>query len=166
MPRMEPATLIWIVILTLLPALEVRASIPYGILSGAPPLAVFLLAAATNIVLGLLVYFTVRWTIGWLMRLSWFDRLWSRFVVPRQERIHPQVERYGPLALALFIGIPLPGSGVWSGALVAVALGMGRRHFLLACTLGVLIASLAVTFLVMTGRMGADAVGLIPPPQG
>ena len=47
--------------------------------------------------------------------------------------------------LAIFIGIPLPGSGVWTGALAAYLLGVRFRDFAIACVIGVLIAAAIVT---------------------
>jgi len=51
----------------------------------------------------------------------------------------------------LFIGIPLPGSGVYTGALGAYVLGFGYKRFIIASTIGVLIAGIIVTAIMLTG---------------
>ena len=55
------------------------------------------------------------------------------------------MDKYGEWALAIFIGIPLPGSGVYSGALAADLLGLSFRKFVVANIVGVLIAGVIVT---------------------
>lgn len=153
------ATLI-LVVLTLVPTLELRFSIPLGILAstlrlpwlgtvegfGLPWLYVFAVCVATNIVLGPLWY----WLLGTVVRLlaarwAWFDRFYRRRVEKAQRRIKGHVDRWGWFGLALFIGVPIPGSGVYTGGLIAYALGMGHRRFFAATVLGVLIAGVLVT---------------------
>ncbi len=52
-----------------------------------------------------------------------------------------QIEKYGYLGLVLFVGIPLPGTGAWTGSLIAVMLGMDKKKSFVAILLGVLMAS-------------------------
>lgn len=60
-----------------------------------------------------------------------------------------QVQRLGALGLFLFVAVPLPGTGAWSGAVLAVVLGLKRRYALLAISLGVVAAGIIV--LLLTG---------------
>lgn len=53
-----------------------------------------------------------------------------------------QIEKYGYLGLVLFVGIPLPGTGAWTGSLIAVMLGMNKKKSFLAILIGVLMASI------------------------
>lgn len=53
-----------------------------------------------------------------------------------------QIEKYGYLGLVLFVGIPLPGTGAWTGSLIAVMLGMDKKKSFLAILIGVLMASI------------------------
>lgn len=155
------ATLI-LILLTFIPALELRFSIPVGILAskvhlpffgtvigfGLPWEYVFLICVLANILLGPLWYWLLNTLILWLReRWSWFARFYQRRLKKAQKRIHRHVERWGWLGLALFIAIPLPGSGVYTGGIVAYTLGMGQRKFLFATILGVLIAATIVTIL-------------------
>ncbi len=68
--------------------------------------------------------------------------------------MHKYVDKYGTIGLALFIGVPLPGSGVWTGALAAFLLGFKRKEFSIANIVGVLIAGVIVTFVVVAGING------------
>jgi len=67
------------------------------------------------------------------------------------EKIHKYVDKYGLLGVSIFIGIPLPGSGVYSGALGAYLLGINFKKFLIASIIGVLIAGILVTIISLTG---------------
>tara|TARA_Y100000310_G_C20686943_1_gene819633 strand:- start:3055 stop:3534 length:480 start_codon:yes stop_codon:yes gene_type:complete len=145
--------LITLILLTLAPFLELRASIPYGILIAQMNwFFVMVVAIVVNIILGAIVYVVIDKFIHLLEKIPIFDRFWSKTVEKTQTKIHPYVEKYGEWGLALFIGIPLPGSGVYSGAIAAYLLGMSYKKFFMAVVAGVLIAGTIVTFVVHGGH--------------
>lgn len=141
--------------ITLLPFLELRASIPYGILKTdlSWPI-VFMICVAANAVLGPLVYFFIDKILHLFLRIKRIERIWTRTVEKSQKKIHKYVEKYGWIGVALFIGIPLPGSGVYSGAIGSYLLGLGYKRFTMASIIGVLIAGIAVTAIVLLGVNG------------
>ena len=152
-----------LIALTFVPALELRASIPMGFFSMHDQVSwplVFVVCAVSNILLGWLVFALLGPTFGVLRRWDWFERrVWPR-LEKTQHRLHPYVEKYGELGVAVFIGVPLPGSGVYSGALGSYLLGLDRRKFAIANVLGVMIAAIAVTslcLLVQHGMVGPDS---------
>ncbi len=153
-----------LIVLTFIPMLELRAAIPLGILSGSvtqpffgpvsgfelPWWYVFLVCVAANILLAATFYWFLDLVVHrFLLRWAWFARFYHRRVEKAQKRIHSKVERYGWLGLALFIGIPFPGTGVYTGGLAAYGLGMGFKKYLLASTLGVLVAGALVTAITL-----------------
>jgi len=142
-----------VVILTFVPALELRAAIPFGLLiPNAPPWwLVTLTAVGTNWLVAPLVYLFMRYAVDGLRRWRWFERHWERYTERVQRRIHRQVETWGAWGLALFIAVPLPGSGVYTGALGAYLLGMGLRRFMWVALVGVILAGAAVTLIVLSG---------------
>jgi len=148
-----------IVLLTFAPFLELRASIPYGIIALGRHQwwVVVSLAIVVNILLGPVVYFFLDKLLAALLRIRIVDHFWNRMIVRTQKKVHPLVEKYGVLGLSVFIGIPLPGSGVYSGAIGGYLLGFTKKEFYIATVLGVLIAATAVTAIVLTG---AGALGL------
>ena len=95
-----------------------------------------------------------------IRKWHWFDhKIWPVLEKTRH-KIHPYVERYGELGVAVFIGIPLPGSGVYTGALGAYLLGVDRKKFSVANVIGVLIAATAVTLiclLILKGAVGENS---------
>ncbi len=152
--------------ITMIPAFELRASIPYGVLSGSIQLPfdiavqgmglswpwVFMVCVISNIILGTVLYPFIDIIVRTLERIPLVGRFWKGMVERTQRRIHPYVERWGTLGVALFIAVPLPGSGSYSGALGAYLLGMSYRRFLLANAVGVTLAGAAVTLVTVTGR--------------
>lgn len=134
--------IIYTILWTMAPISELRGGIPWGIAHGLNPWLVVPLCIVFNI----LIFFPVVWLLDLL-----YDRLFSRWklfdfylsrVRRRGERL---VGRYGHWGLAIFIGIPLPWTGVYSGTLLAWALGVPRRQALTAVCVGVVMAAVLVT---------------------
>lgn len=152
--------------ITLIPAFELRASIPYGVLEGTLRLPfdivvqgmgkpwpwVFAVCVASNIILGTALYPFIDYIVRLLERIPLIGRFWTKMVARTQRRIHPYVERWGTIGVALFIAVPLPGSGSYSGALGAYLLGMSYKRFIIANAVGVTLAGIAVTAVTVTGR--------------
>jgi uncharacterized membrane protein len=145
--------------LTLLPFLELRASIPYGVFKTDLSLTViFLVCVVTNILLAPLLYWFLNNVIHLFLKIKWIDRIYQKIVIKTQKKIHKYVEKYGVLGLALFIGVPLPGSGVYSGALGAYLLGFRKRDFYKSAIVGVLIAGIIV---LIVSILGNGALGFL-----
>ena len=141
-----------LILITLIPALELRASIPYGILNtNLHWLVVFMVCVIANIVLGILVYYFLDKIIFVIKKIKFIEKFWDMYVKKIQKKIHKAVEKYGEFAVAVFIGIPLPGSGVYSGALAAYLIGLSNKKFIIANIIGVLIAAVIVTIISLSG---------------
>ena len=141
--------------ITFIPALELRASIPWGIFYYRDSLhwtATVAICVAANIALAFVFYWLLDTAIKWLRQhWAWFARVYQFWEARAQRKIHKSVERYGEWGIALFIGIPLPGTGVITGALASYALGLDRKKYYVASILGVLIAATAVTLVCLLG---------------
>jgi uncharacterized membrane protein len=107
--------------------------------------------------LGILIFLFLELIIKIITLVKPVEKFWHGYVERMQKRIHKAVEKYGEWAVAIFIGIPLPGSGVYSGAVAAYLIGLDFRKFLIANIIGVLIAGVVVTLLSFTG---AGAFGI------
>ncbi|MGI6496621.1 MAG: COG2426 family protein [Kiritimatiellia bacterium] len=140
----------WLTFLTFVPGLELRTSIPVGYFSekiagllGRPLVVVVCLAA--NIAVGMLVFWFMGPVERLLRRWGWFERRIWPIIARAQGRLHPYVEKYGEWGVAIFIGLPLPGSGAYTGAFGSYLLGLDRRKFWFANAVGSLIACIFVT---------------------
>lgn len=147
---------------TFLPGLEARASIPLAFFhSGVRhalglPLAVAICFAA-NLLVGVVTFWLMGPVVQVLRRWVWFDRVVWPWFERTQHKLHPYVEKYGEWGLAVFIGVPLPGTGAYTGAFGAFLLGLDKRKFLVANALGVLIACVAVVALCLLIDQGVVA---------
>ena len=143
---------LWLVLLTLAPGLELRASIPYGLLeNGLPASVTIAICLVVNIALAPLVWVFMDKCVHLFLHVAWIEKLYNAVVTRARDRLHSYVERYGTLGLAMFIGVPLPGSGVYSGGLGAYLLGFTFHQYLVASVLGVLIAGTVVSAVVLSG---------------
>ena len=146
-----------LILITLVPALELRASIPVGILHDEMPWPiVFAVCVVANIILGIVVFWALNRVVALLTRIKFIGFLYDKYVERTQHRIDKAVEKWGEWAVAVFIGIPLPGSGVYSGALAAQLIGLKFRKFMVANVVGVLIAAVIVTAISVLGGEGWD----------
>ena len=155
-------SILWLAAITLIPALELRASIPVGIFSMADQFGwpvVVLICVITNIILGWIVFIVLGPVFSFIRKWTWFDQKVWPVLERARKKIHPYVEKYGELGVAIFIGIPLPGSGVYTGAFGAYLLGVNKKKFMVANVIGVLIAATAVTLLSLLILHGAVGEG-------
>ncbi|OYT43156.1 MAG: hypothetical protein B6U88_01765 [Candidatus Aenigmarchaeota archaeon ex4484_56] len=148
---MELINIIKIILITFLPGLELRMSIPYGIINGLNPVHVFITAVISNILLGELIFYCLNKFLIYVLKINFLKEIYNKCVLKIQKRAHKYVEKYGEIGLALFISVPLPGSGVYSGALGAFIFGFKRKSFSKANIIGVMIAGIIVTFLTIMG---------------
>lgn len=158
--------IIILILLTFLPFLELRFSIPVGILAAQVSLPfgyslqgfslpwslVFLICVGANIVLGPVVYLLLDKVVHVFLKIKFLDRLYQRLLLKTQRKIKPYVDKYGAFGLIFFIALPIPGSGSYSGALGAYVLGVSHRKFWFINLIGVTIAGILVTFLTLGGR--------------
>ncbi len=140
--------------MTFIPALELRASIPYGLgvyEATLTPAAIVAICIVANFLLAPFVWVFLDKGIHLLLHIQWIDSLYQKVVERARRNVHAYVERYGTMGLALFIGVPLPGSGVYSGGLGAYLLGFRFSQYMIASAVGVLIAGALVTAVSLTG---------------
>lgn len=138
--------------ITFLPIFELRGSIPYGILKYHMHwLPVLIICVLANFVIGMIVFFLLDKFTHLVIKVKWIKRIYHRLVENTQKKIHPYVEKYGTIGVAIFIGVPLPGSGVYTGAFGSYLLGLNYKQFTIANIIGVIIAGIAVTLIVLFG---------------
>ena len=141
-------------LMAMVPVVELRGAIPYGVVSGLSVPEAFLLAVIGNLLpIPILVVFT-RKVFEWLRTKSErLDRMVSR-LESKAEKNQEVVNRYKFWGLVLLVAIPLPGTGAWTGALVAAMMDMRLKNAMPAIILGVIIAGIIVT----TVTYGAGAL--------
>lgn len=134
--------------ISMLPIIELRGAIPYGIGVGdlSWPQA-YAFAVVGNLVPIVPLLLFLGPVSRWLSRFPGFGRFFA-WVFARSQKKSALVKRYGPWGLALFVAIPLPVTGGWTGAAMAFLFGIPFRRSFPAITVGVLIAGVVVTLAV------------------
>ena len=135
-----------IFIISLMPILELR-----GGLVAAKFLEVEFVRAAGICILGNVlpipfVLLFLKFVLDILSKWSFTKKIVT-WLEKKVEEKRPQIDKYGYLGLILFVGIPLPGTGAWTGALLAVLLKMKPLKALLSILLGVMTAGLVMSLL-------------------
>jgi uncharacterized membrane protein len=87
--------------------------------------------------MGILVFTMMNFIIKVITKMKYDNSLWKKYVERTIKTIHQGVEKYGEWVMAVLIGIPLPGSGVYTGALDAFLIGLSPRKFWVANVVGV-----------------------------
>lgn len=128
---------------SLLPVLEIRAAIPVGIESGLSPVFAYLLGLAGNMLPIPFLILLTRKVINWLKEHNILVRF-TAWLERKGEEKAKRVKEYSFWGLVILVAIPLPGTGAWTGALVASLLNMRLKDALPAILLGVIIAGLVV----------------------
>jgi len=139
------------IILSFLPIVELRAGIPMAILSGINPWTAFFLCVFVNILIIPFAFFFLDKIHVWLLSYNWYKKSINKTferAKRRSKKVKNNMNTWGMLALALFVAIPLPGTGAWTGTIVAWLLKLNRKKSFWAITLGVIIAGIIVTMAV------------------
>lgn len=143
-----------IFLLSAMPVVELRAGVPIGFLLGLHPAKVFILAVLGNIapIIPLML----------LLRIRIVQTLAARVLNrARSKAASMGTSDSRAMALTLFVGLPLPGTGAWTGSLVAFVLGMPIGQTLLSLFAGVIMAACIMTILCAMGKLGAVVAGSV-----
>ena len=135
---------------SMVPLIELRGAIPYGVLYGLPLWLTFVVAIIGNILPVPVIYFLARKVLVWGQDKPVIGRFFAfclRKGEAAGEKLKAKAGRGLFWALLLFVGIPLPGTGAWTGALIAAVLDMRLKRAVPVIFLGVVIAGLAITLL-------------------
>ena len=148
-------------LVSMVPLIELRGAIPYGVMFGLPLWQTFLIAIEGNMLPVPIIFFFARRVLEWGADKPVIGKFFSFFL----EKGHKggaklQAKAGGGLywALLLFVGIPLPGTGAWTGTLAASLLDMDFKKSVLACMGGVLLAGVIMGVLSL---LGVGAFGVI-----
>lgn len=133
------------ILVSMTPVVELRGGIPFGVARGLPVWAAFLAAIIGNIIPVPFIVVYIRRFLQWMRwRLPKLNSLADK--IERKAHLKGQmVTKYKYLGLMLFVAIPLPGTGAWTGALAAAFLDMPLKKALPSIFAGILIAGIAIS---------------------
>ncbi|MDI9609352.1 MAG: small multi-drug export protein [Candidatus Verstraetearchaeota archaeon] len=138
---------IYTFILAMSPVVESRGAIPYGVLAGVEPNSVILLSIAGNILpvpFLLLVLSKMEQLIIARPEKSWLRALYLRYIGSLRRKTKAKIDRYGFFGVMLFVAVPVPGSGAWTGSLLAHLFGLEKKGAFIAIIFGTVEAALII----------------------
>lgn len=144
----------WLAVMVIgaIPISELRGAIPVAMgIYGMTPVEAYFLSVIGNLIPVIPLLLFLEPVSGYLRRYRIFD-IFFTWLFSRTRKNHTKnFEKYGLLALTLFVAIPLPVTGAWTGCAAAFVFGIRFKHSFPAIAAGVLIAGVIVTIVTMTG---------------
>ena len=145
-----------VLLISMVPLIELRGAIPIAAGMGVPFVPALVISVIGNMLPVPFIYFFARKVLAWGADKKYIGKFF-RFCLEKGEKAGQKlVKATGRgglfIALLLFVGIPLPGTGAWTGALGASFLNMGFKSTVLSVCLGVILAGLIMS--------GVSAAGL------
>ncbi len=136
----------WVLLITVSPISELRGGIPLGISLGLDPLFTFFVAIIANALIFFPIFFALRLFYD---KVLFRIPLFNKYLDNLRKRGKPKVEKYGFWGLTLFVAIPLPITGAYTGTILAWLLNMDWRKAFPAVGLGVIVAGVVVLLITL-----------------
>jgi len=140
-----------ITIIAALPILELRGAIPIGLSMGLEIKRVIFFSIIGNLIPVIPILFLLE-PVSAYLRKFWLFKKFFDWLFARTRRRSDLIEKYEFLGLILFVAIPLPITGAWTGCVAATLFKIRLRYAMLAITLGVVIAAAIVTAVSLAGK--------------
>ena len=137
---------------SMIPIIELRGAIPFGFVFQMEWWQTYILAVIGNMIPVPFILLFINGIIKWMSnsRVKFFNKF-ANWLLKKVEKNREKIEKYSFWGVCLFVAIPLPVTGAWTGSLVAATVGMKFWKALLSAFLGVLIAGVIVTVIVYGG---------------
>lgn len=132
-------------IISMIPVIELRGAIPIGVSLGLSHAEAMGISIIGNMLPVPFIILFIRPIFRWMTRKSGKLARLAEKLEAKAEGKWDRIHRYQFFALTIFVAIPLPGTGAWSGALIAAVMNMRLRNALPSILLGVLIAGILVS---------------------
>ncbi len=136
----------YIFLIAVIPWIELRGSIPFGIIMGLDFSRVFLISIFASILIIPFVFVLLDHIFPVVRRINQIDRLYLYWESKVQKRYKKYTD-WELVGLMIFVAIPLPGTGVYSGTFLSYLLGLDRKWSFVTITLGALIAGIIVSMI-------------------
>ena len=131
--------IVYVLFISMVPIIELRGAIPVGAGLGMDWMMTFLLCVVGNMIPVPFILLFIRAILKWMKGVKRLDKI-ALWVENKAQKHSDKVAKGAALGLVLFVGIPLPGTGAWTGALIAAMLNMRMKYALPSILGGVLVA--------------------------
>jgi uncharacterized membrane protein len=141
--------------ISMVPLIELRGAIPVALGMDLPAIPAIIVCCVGNMIPVPFIYFFARKFLIWGAKQKYMGKFCNFFLVKGQRAGEKLVRKTGrgglAAALALFVGIPLPGTGAWTGTLGASFLDMGFKSTAISVSLGVVLAGIIMSIVSLLG---------------
>lgn len=131
-------------LVSMIPAIEIKGAIPFGIALGLDTKLAYIAAlAGSSVILVFLAFFT-----NWFYRFCKRKHLMKHFTgwMDKITQKHSEkIKRFGPLAIFAYVAVPIPGTGTWTGSIIAGVFNMKPRNIILSVFSGNIISGMIVS---------------------
>ena len=138
---------------SMIPIIELRGAIPMGAafnatLGGMPFWLTYILSVIGNMLPVPFILLFIKKVIKWMSvsRVKFFNKV-ANYLLNKVEKKRDKIEKYSFWGVCLFVAVPLPVTGAWTGSLVAAMIDMKFWKALLSCLIGVMIAGVVMTLI-------------------
>jgi len=130
-------------LISLMPILELRGGLLAASILGLDPVRSYIICIIGNIIPVPFILWLITWILECMRRSKMkFLNKTAKWLDKKVDKHKGTIEKYGFWGLVLFVGIPLPGTGAWTGCLIAACLEMDRKKAFIAAMIGIFMASL------------------------
>ena len=139
---------ILVFIISLMPILELRGGLIAAALLGLDPIPSYIISIVGNVLPVPFILLLITKILDFMRnsKVSFFNKI-ANWLDQKVEKNKGKIEKYGYLGVVLFVGIPLPGTGAWTGSLIASCLELDRKKTFGAVMIGVFMASIIMMIL-------------------
>lgn len=144
---------LWTFLIAMLPIVELRGALPFALANGVNPVLAILLSICGNLLPIPFILLFIRTIFNYLKKLNGIKKFIHKLEEKAMKK-SDKIAKYNIIGLIIFIGIPLPGTGAWTGALIASLLDIRLKYSIPAVIIGVCLAAVLVTtayYLVVSG---------------
>jgi len=138
------------ILLSLLPISELRGGLAYAIAVGMPVASAFIISVISNVLVIPVVFFFLDYLHKHFLKIKFYENLFHRHIERSRKKIEKHIgTKWEYIFLWLFVAIPLPMTGAYTGTLLAWFFRLDRKKSYLALALGVVTAGIIVTLFMI-----------------
>ena len=142
---------LWIVMLAMMPISELRGAIPLAFKYALNPYVAIPIIILANFIPVPFILFFLKPVEKWLRKWRFWDNLLNKIFEHTRKKTKRSIEKWESLALIIFVAIPLPVTGAWTGSLAAYLFGLDFKKSLLFILIGICMAACIVTTATIAG---------------
>ena len=133
--------LVWTFLVAMIPAVEVKGAVPFGVALSLHPVQAYLAALAGSFIVVCFLAFFTNWFYRFCKRKGLLKRLigWIDKIVSNNQ---DKIKKFGPVGIFAYVAVPIPGTGTWTGGIIAGVLNMKPHVIIISVMCGNVVSGL------------------------